>query len=73
MLSLQELNQIGQFVAKNIQPPDELMDIKKCAEWLGISIQALGRRCSRNTIPYHKKHGTIYFSRNEVMKYYTDK
>jgi|WetSurMetagenome_2_1015567.scaffolds.fasta_scaffold830840_2 hypothetical protein len=71
MLTPQEIRQIGQTVIKNIQPPDELLSTKKCAELLGITTEALGKRCSRGTIPYHKKHGTVYFSKNEVTKYYT--
>lgn len=50
---------------------DELLNTKQCAEQLGISEKALRQRCQKNTIPFHKKHGFLYFLKNEIMKYYT--
>lgn len=72
MLTPQDLRMIETVVEKASQlPKDELMNTKQCSEQLGISEKALRQRCQKNTIPFHKKHGFLYFSKNEIMKYYT--
>lgn len=71
MLSRTEINLIAEKVAELIHLKcDELMSAKQCAAWLGISVNTLHSKCSRGHIPYHKKHKTLYFSKNEVTTYY---
>lgn len=71
MLTRTEISLIAEKVAELIHiKNDELLTAKQCAEWLGVSVDTLHSRCSRGHIPYHKKHKTLYFSKNEVMRYY---
>ena len=71
MLTSQELRQIEEIVRKALEVgKDELMNSKQCATWLDISVAALQKRCNDNTIPYHKRDRLLYFSKNEVTKYY---
>lgn len=71
MLSRTEINLIAEKVAEFIHlKTDELMSAKQCASWLAISMEALYARVSRGQIPYHKKHDSLYFSKNEVTSYY---
>ena len=72
MFTPQELRQFEDVLRKVLEvAKDELMDTKKCAEWLGVSKDAIRQRCEQNKIPFHKKHGFLYFSKNEIMNYYT--
>jgi hypothetical protein len=72
MLTPQELRQIEAIINKAFEVgKDELMNTKQCAKWLGISEKALRKRCDNGTIPHHKKHGFLYFRRNEIAEYYT--
>ena len=71
MLTSQDIKTIQVIVNKAIEVgKDELLNTKKCAEWLGISVDALHKRCEKGKIPCHRKHGVLYFSKNEVYKYY---
>lgn len=70
MLTQYEINKIVDAVDKKIGNKDELMNVNKVAEMLGISPDAVRTRCSRGTIPCHRRHGTLYFSKNEVTEYY---
>lgn len=49
---------------------DELMNAKQAAQYLGISQAALRKRCSDGKCPYHKKGGSLYFSKLELNEYY---
>ena len=72
MLKQQELRQIEDAVKKAFEiGKDELMNISQCAKWLEITKEALRQRCENGKIPFHKKHGLFYFSKNEITKYYT--
>ena len=71
MLTPQDLRQISETVSKALEHgKDELLNTKKCAEWLGISVNTLQKRCCDKAIPYHKKGGLLFFSKNEITKYY---
>lgn len=37
---------------------------------LGLTENAIRTRCSRGQIPHHKKHGNLYFSKDELTAYY---
>lgn len=75
MLTRTEINLIAEKTAELvIAKTDELMTAKACADWLEISVKALYKRCETGRIPSHKKHGTVYFYKNEIQNYYkTDK
>ena len=74
MLTLTEINLIAEATAKLIlDQSDELLTTKSCAEMLGVTVGALHKRCASGTIPYHRKHGALYFSKKEVTSYYMKK
>lgn len=75
MKSKAELNQL----AKSMQPAieaavnaatDKVLTIKMVAEMLGVSKWAIYTRCRNNQIPFKKKNGRLYFSKNEITSYY---
>lgn len=71
MLTRTEINMIAERTAEIVlSKSDELLTAKQCAERLGIKIEALYARVKRQQIPYHKKHDTLFFSKNEVTAYY---
>ena len=45
---------------------DNVMTIKQVANYLGISVGAVRKRCQRNQLPYHRNASRLYFSRMEV-------
>ncbi len=45
---------------------DNVMTIKQVANYLGISVGAVRKRCQRNQLPYHRNANRLYFSRMEV-------
>ncbi len=45
---------------------DYVMNIKQLAEYLGISEDAIRKRCQRGQLPFHRKSSRLYFSRMEV-------
>ena len=45
---------------------DSVMTIKQVANYLGISVGAVRKRCQRNQLPYHRNVNRLYFSRMEV-------
>lgn len=70
-----EINQLAMSLkptveAAIIQCSDDTLSTKQVAVLLGISVAAVHIRCSRKKIPYNRKHGRLYFSKNEVTKYY---
>lgn len=75
MITRTEIDLIATRTAELIiEQTDEMMTAKACAAWLDITTDALYKRCETGRIPYHKKHGTVYFYKNEIQKYYkTDK
>jgi excisionase family DNA binding protein len=45
---------------------DNVMTINQVANYLGISVGAVRKRCQRNQLPYHRNANRLYFSRMEV-------
>lgn len=45
---------------------DNVMTIKQVAEYLGISIDAVRKRCQRGQLPFHRNACRLYFSRLEI-------
>ncbi len=45
---------------------DYVMNIKQVANYLGISEDAIRKRCQRGQLPFHRKSSRLYFSRMEV-------
>ncbi len=45
---------------------DYVMNIKQVADYLGISEDAIRKRCQRGQLPFHRKSSRLYFSRMEI-------
>ena len=45
---------------------DQIMTINKVAEYLGISVGAVRKRCQRHQLPFHRNANRLYFSRLEI-------
>lgn len=61
--SLSYSSAIFQVVTKNIR---EVMNVKQVAEYLGLSVDAVRKRCQRKQLPYHLNAKHLYFSKLEV-------
>ena len=48
------------------------MTVETCAAYMGMTQDAIRKRCARGQIPFHKKDGHLYFSRNEVRAFYLE-
>lgn len=70
MLTLTEITLIAEKVAQLARPVDEIMNITRAAEYLNTTPAALAKRVERKQVPFHKKNGLLYFSRNELNEYY---
>lgn len=49
---------------------DDLLTAKKAAEYLGVTVKTIHKRCSEGKMPCHKKDGLLYFSKAELKEYY---
>ena len=45
---------------------DYVMNIKQVADYLGISTDAVRKRCQRRQLPFHRSASRLYFSRMEI-------
>lgn len=45
---------------------DQVMNVSKVAEYLGISAGAVRKRCQRHQLPFHRNANRLYFSKLEV-------
>ena len=45
---------------------DYVMNIKQVADYLGISMDAVRKRCQRGQLPFHRIASRLYFSRMEI-------
>lgn len=62
-LTSYQMDLIAEKVARKISP---ILTVKKLAEMLGISQNAVRKRAYSGAIPYHKKGSSIYFSLYEI-------
>ena len=54
----------------HIATADEVLNVVKVAEILGISKEAVRKRCREHRIPYNEVDGRYYFSKNSINKFY---
>ena len=52
---------------------DIVMNVKQVAEYLGLSVGAVRKRCQRKQLPYHLKAKHLYFSKLEVVAAFLDR
>ncbi|MBQ5607219.1 MAG: helix-turn-helix domain-containing protein [Prevotella sp.] len=45
---------------------DNVMTIKQVADYLGISMDAVRKRCQRGQLTFHRSVSRLYFSRMEI-------
>ena len=59
---------VAEYLARNLQPEETLMDVKQCAVFLNMKESAVLRQVQRGYIPGHKVHGRWRFLKNELIK-----
>lgn len=69
-LSRYDIQAIACEVARQLSVRmDTVMSVEQCAEYLGITRQAVVMRARRGQLPYHRRGDKLYFSRYEVNNY----
>ena len=58
------------FKAHLLHYVDEILTTKQVCEMLGKSKSVIDQMCKRGKIPFHKKDGLRYFSKNELIDYF---
>jgi len=69
MLTDYEIDKLAEAIIKRMPQKDEILTVKDVADMLDLSMDAVRTRCSRGQLPFHKKSGTLYFSKNEITEY----
>lgn len=73
MLTPKDIRLLAEAAAKEVinrmTPPDTILTTEKTAEYLGTTPGAIVKRVERGQLPYHKRHGLLYFSKNEIDAY----
>lgn len=75
MLTKAELNQLASSLRPVVeaaiqQATDEILTVESAAEMLNTTPNAIRLRCNRGQMPYQKRGKRLYFSKNELLKYY---
>jgi hypothetical protein len=78
MKTLAEINQLAKAISPTIEAAlnkcsDEILITKQVADMLGVKVNAIYNRCSKGEIPYKKKGGRKFFSKNEILKCFLGK
>jgi excisionase family DNA binding protein len=47
----------------------EILTVQECAKFLGVSVQTIHLKTSRNELPYYKPSRRIYFLKDEIIKW----
>lgn len=57
---------VNDVVQRMERHTDIVMNVKQVAEYLGLSVGAVRKRCQRKQLPYHLNAKHLYFSKLEV-------
>ena len=57
---------VNEVVRRMERHSDVVMNVKQVAEYLGLSVGAVRKRCQRKQLPYHLNAKHLYFSKMEV-------
>lgn len=57
---------VNEVVRRMERHTDVVMNVKQVAEYLGLSVGAVRKRCQRKQLPYHLNAKRLYFSKMEV-------
>ncbi|MBQ4917065.1 MAG: helix-turn-helix domain-containing protein [Muribaculaceae bacterium] len=67
ILRTTDIQAIAKQVAMELsENNDKILNINKVAEILGKTRAAIAKMCERGQLPYHKHHGSLYFSQREL-------
>lgn len=58
-------------IAPPVQAPIEILDIKKTAEFLLLTVPTIYGLVQKRTIPYYKQGKRLYFRKDELQKWIT--
>lgn len=70
-----ELNQLASSLKPVVeaaiqQVTDEILTVESAAKMLNVTPNAIHCRCKAGKMPYQKRGKRLYFSKNELLKYY---
>lgn len=71
-LSKAEIYQIAVEVAKLLPVQDEVLTAEAVGAMIGKTAEAVLADVRRGLIPSHKRGKRVYFSRNEIVRHFTD-
>lgn len=71
-LSQAEIHQIAVEVAKLLPVQDDVLTAEAVGAMIGKTAEAVKQDALRGLIPSHKRGKRVYFSRNEVVRFFTD-
>lgn len=57
---------VNEVVRRMERHTDVVMNVKQVAEYLGLSVGAVRKRCQRKQLPYHLNAKHLYFSKMKV-------
>lgn len=69
-----EVKEIKSLILKTAaaEPGDKLMSIEETSEFLHVKKQTLYAYVSKGIIPYNKRAGRLYFSKNDLIDWIKD-
>lgn len=71
LLTPYEIDKLAEAIVRKMGVRrDTILTTRQVAERLGLTEAAVRARCIRGQIPFHKRHGALYFSENELNDYY---
>lgn len=75
MKTIAEINLLAKAMRPTIEAAikestDEIMTAKQVAAMLGVTPNAIYNRVANGEIPYKKTGGRLFFSRNQLNKYF---
>jgi len=50
----------------------DIINVAECASMLGKSQETIRKYIMKESIPFYKKNGSIYFLRSEILNWLTD-
>lgn len=57
---------VDEVVQRMAQHADVVMNVEQVANYLGLSVSAVRKRCQRAQLPFHRNSKHLYFSKMEI-------
>lgn len=57
---------VDDVVQRMAQHADVVMNVEQVANYLGLSVGAVRKRCQRAQLPFHRNSKHLYFSKMEI-------